>query len=105
MKGVGRKEQIEAYYEEHADSLSRFAAALVGSNDAQDVLSVAVLNVLRTGSEIDNMPPICTEASIVRRCITGEQPDDAPDAKAWFGSRRSRETTQSTSALLTLLVR
>lgn len=55
MEGVGRKEQVEACYEEHAESLSRFAAALVGSNDAQDVLSVAVLNVLRTGSEIDNM--------------------------------------------------
>ena len=55
-EGVRRKEQVEACYEEHADALSRFAAALVGSNDAQDVLSVAVLNVLRTGSEIDNVP-------------------------------------------------
>jgi RNA polymerase sigma-70 factor (ECF subfamily) len=55
MKGVGRRDQVEACYEERADSLSRFAVALVGSNDAQDVLSVAVLNVLRTGSEIENV--------------------------------------------------
>ena len=53
--GVGRNDQVEACYGEHAEALSRFAVSLVGPTDAADILSVAVLNVLQTTSTIEDL--------------------------------------------------
>ena len=41
-------------YEKHADALIRFAATLVGPSDAEDVVSTAVLGVLRSAVDSDD---------------------------------------------------
>lgn len=48
--GVG-DEEVAACYSAHADELVRFAASLVGSSDADDVVSAAVLGVLRARTD------------------------------------------------------
>lgn len=45
---------MEEAYRRHASALVRFATVLVGPDDAQDVVSSAVLRVLDKGTEIDN---------------------------------------------------
>jgi RNA polymerase sigma-70 factor (ECF subfamily) len=42
-----REDEVAECYGAHADELVRFAASLVGSSDADDVVSAAVLGVLR----------------------------------------------------------
>jgi RNA polymerase sigma factor (sigma-70 family) len=46
-----RDDEVAECYEAHADELVRFAAALVGSSDADDVVSAAVLGVLRARTD------------------------------------------------------
>lgn len=60
---MGRDDQVEACYGEHAEALSRFAVSLVGPSDAADILSVAVLNVLQTSSTIED------PRSYLYRCV------------------------------------
>lgn len=48
--------QVAECYEKHADALVRFAATLVGSADAEDVVSEAVVAVLRSATdEVNDM--------------------------------------------------
>ena len=61
--GVGRDDQVEACYGEHAEALRRFAVSLVGPSDAADILSVAILNVLQTTSTIHDL------RSYLYRCV------------------------------------
>ncbi len=49
-------ERVAACLSKHADELTRFAATLVGSDDADDVVSVAVLGVL--AARTDNIDDI-----------------------------------------------
>lgn len=43
-------------YEKHADALTRFAATIVGADDADDVVSDAIVGMLRSSpTEIDDM--------------------------------------------------
>ncbi len=46
-----REDEVTECYGAHADELVRFAASLVGSSDADDVVSAAVLGVLRARTE------------------------------------------------------
>jgi RNA polymerase sigma-70 factor, ECF subfamily len=45
-----RVSEVAECYEKHADALVRFAATLVGSSDADDVVSAAVVAVLASGT-------------------------------------------------------
>ncbi|MDQ3739256.1 MAG: hypothetical protein M3337_08830 [Actinomycetota bacterium] len=42
-------------YEKHADALLHFAAAQVGAVDAEDVLSAAIIGVLQTSVDVDDL--------------------------------------------------
>lgn len=54
-KGV-RRDDVAECYEKHADGLLRFAATIVGSSDAEDVLAAAVLAVLCSStSSVDDL--------------------------------------------------
>lgn len=44
-------EQVAECYSKHADDLTRFAASLVGPADADDIVSAAVLGVLRSRTD------------------------------------------------------
>lgn len=46
-----REDEVAECYGAYADELVRFAASLVGSSDADDVVSAAVLGVLRTRTD------------------------------------------------------
>ncbi len=46
-----REDEVAECYGAHADELVRFAASLVGSSDADDVVSAAVLGVLRAPTD------------------------------------------------------
>lgn len=44
-------------YEKHADALLHFAAAQVGTADAEDVLSAAIVGLLQTSVDVDDLQP------------------------------------------------
>lgn len=49
-------DQVAECFSKHADELTRFAASLVGSDDADDVVAAAVLGVLATRTaSVDDM--------------------------------------------------
>jgi RNA polymerase sigma-70 factor, ECF subfamily len=51
-----REREVAECYGRHADELTRFAASLVGSSDADDIVSAAVLGVLHSRTaQIDDL--------------------------------------------------
>jgi len=71
--------QVAECYEKHSDALVRFAATLVGSADAEDVVSEAVIAVLRSvTNEVDDM-----RAYLYRAVVSAS-------AKHWRSHNRRR---------------
>lgn len=47
--------EVEAWYDKHASALVRFAATVVGPADAEDVVAAAVLSLLRSTTQPDDL--------------------------------------------------
>lgn len=58
----------EEIYEKHADALTRYAMSLVGRDDAQDVVSTAVLSSLSS----DSWSEVANQQAYLYRAVTNE---------------------------------